>query len=475
MQITKKHYSDEGHPSTKIFSNLQLNDTYTDLLTGEVFRCSKPSSPITWTAFNNAYGAGIPGPQGEPGPMGPPGSGSSFHITVTPNGVDDTTNLQAAIDLQRTTKRPIQLAGVYRVSRVIVKSDHSLIIDGGVLNSITNNPIAIIDSDVPTDTANAEIFVERSWQLTNMRINANPGQICIAPGPTKGSLYQRLHLNGGQCGFLGRFSLNTIFSQCEFAGQPYGAIVAHGGVLPYGGTVANYGTWSNATVSNSCSNVTSFIHCRAYSHTTLEQAFTAYASDAVTFYECITEGIKYKKCYVFDAAGSTTAKRGVVNSAHYECITASIDPVNEALVWCRAPSFSLRVIDPMGHYALTMVNAGATVGTVTVIVDGNQWWVPVSGKWFYNADKTFWDLINLENFGNSSSVVPGTFSGVPVSKFEGERKGYTLTKTFMQVVTGLDANKNPIFGQAVKDIILNTIDIPAEGGWNKFRFTPIGR
>ncbi len=122
----RAHYSCYGVPTNATgFSSLQQYDTCVDMETGLSYEYSinswKPKA-----VFGNS-GSGTPGPKGEKGdtgpqgiqgisgiqgpkgdtgpmgPMGPPGSGgsgsSSIFIEVTPNGVDDTTNLQNAINL----------------------------------------------------------------------------------------------------------------------------------------------------------------------------------------------------------------------------------------------------------------------------------------------------------------------------------------------------------------------------------------
>lgn len=457
MNISKKHYSDNGAPEGKTFNNLQLNDTYTDLISGDTYRCTKPSAPTTWSKEPNLFGtkgqaptitvgttttipAGQPakvtdvdaghnvvlnfeipqGPQGETGS----GGGTSvvpYDIYVVASGTDDTTNLNNAIQQSKLSGRPIRLAGNYKVSSswILPKDHYGIDIAGNAsITPLNNSAYAVIDSEKPATTAQAEQMVERRMNIRGITISAGTNQIAFAPGPNKGSKFSQIKFNGGAYGVLMRFGLNVKFELCEVINQQYGMVVAHGGPLPFG-TMGSFGTWGDATISNSCSNVTSVEHCRGYSNSSAnDAAFVAYASDDVTFAHCITEGVKYKRPYYIDSGGSTTVKRSAVINPHYECITHSTDVTNEALCYVRMNG-KFTLSEPLAHYNIIYINALGQGGPLDVQFLDLPYLVLVNGKAFYNGGNTAWAIKRPANFGTNPSIIPGLFAGTQVTPFDG--------------------------------------------------------
>jgi len=191
-------------------------------------------------------------PQGAKGDTGAPGSGGSGtvvgspgRIYVTPNGSDDTANLQAALNEQKTTGKKIELAGTYKLSSgLTIAPDHLYTnIEGWAkLQAINQTPFTFFSSPVPTDTAQAEGQYTWGKQQTGIDLFA-----------WEGAKFEQIW-GGEMKRFMDvTFGLRTIIEECEANGCTDGFIVRSG-----------QGRWANATTSNSCSNGTTLSHCRVY-------------------------------------------------------------------------------------------------------------------------------------------------------------------------------------------------------------------
>lgn len=428
-----------GAPTSLPTGFSSVKDIMVDTCSGISYKYS--AKWIVNTGIKKAFGGergeqGIQGPvgpqgvQGVPGPQGPAGSGGGVpsqlpFVVISTTGGDDYPTLAAAWEQCRVERKQLYILGEIKVSNGIrTKRDHkrpSIIY--GIITTTNNNPFAVIGSDFPTSTADAEFYVERIYEIRNLTINCQSNQIGIAPGPNKGSIFEGNLINGGAAGLYNRFALNGTANRNEFLGQPYPTVTAHGGTLPLPGILASYGSWPDATVANSCSNVFTFNHNRVYSNGHTIYANSCFASDGVYYYDGINEGHKIIWDYRIDALGSTTAKRWGVIRTHHESIITSTDPVNDGMVYCRAPSGHLLVENPLGHYAAIMINAGGTVGTLNVTMLYNAWWVPVSGKFWYNGSSggnTAWQIKLMENLGSDPAILPGLFAGTPVKYWNGQ-------------------------------------------------------
>lgn len=401
---------------------------------------STSKTTVAWTIETNAKivakliaQKGDKGDKGDPGndgvcPPCPPGGGTNTgfpFVVISTTGTDDYTILNNAWETCRVEKKQLYILGEIKVSNGIrTKRDHKRpSIIAGIITTLNNNAYAVIGSDFPTSTADAEFYVERIYEIRNLTINCGTNQIGIAPGPNKGSIFEGNLINGGAAGLYNRFALNGTANRNEFLGQAYPTVTAHGGTLPLPGILANYGSWPDGTVSNSCSNVFTFNHNRVYSSGATVWANSCFASDGVFYYDGINEGLKILFDYRIDALGSTTAKRWGVIRSHHETVITSTDVVNEAMVYCRAPSGQLQVENPLGHYGTIMINAGGTVGTLNVTMLYNAWWVPVQGKFWYNSSaggNTAWQIKLMENLGSDPAILPGLFAGTPVKYWNGE-------------------------------------------------------
>ncbi len=203
-------------------------------------------------------------PQGATGPQGPSGTGggtigvSPTRIYVIPNGVDDTANLQAALNEQRTTGKKIELAGTYKLSSgLVIAKDHLFVnIEGWAkLQAINQNPWTFFSSPVPASTAEAEgQYTQRKIKMSNLILQGwGKQQTGIDLFAWEGAKFEQIW--GGELKrFMDvTFGLRTIIEECEANGCTDGFIIRSGA-----------GRWADATTSNSCSNGTTLSHCRVY-------------------------------------------------------------------------------------------------------------------------------------------------------------------------------------------------------------------
>lgn len=223
---------------------------------------SNPDPNVATLNFN----FGIPqGQKGDTGATGAPGSGGSGtvvgspgRIYVTPNGSDDTANLQAALLEQKTTGKKIELAGTYKLSSgLTIAPDHLYTnIEGWAkLQAINQTPFTFFSSPVPTDTVQAEgQYTQRKIKMSNLILQGwGKLQTGIDLFAWEGAKFEQIW-GGEMKRFMDvTFGLRTIIEECEANGCTDGFIVRSG-----------QGRWSNATTSNSCSNGTTLSHCRVY-------------------------------------------------------------------------------------------------------------------------------------------------------------------------------------------------------------------
>lgn len=201
---------------------------------------------------------GATGPAGPTGPMGPQGpagsgSGSSASIVVIPNGVDDTANLQAAINQSYTTGKPIDLYGTYYISAGLTfQKDHELVINGNRAKIRTKNTTAytMLSSTVANMT-DADLAVHRMIHVDRVTFYGATTQKGLEPGPGYGCTFTNLKFYGLGHALHLRFSLHAKVTNCQ-------------AINCTDGFTADYGNWTGATISNSQSNHTQFEGCRIY-------------------------------------------------------------------------------------------------------------------------------------------------------------------------------------------------------------------
>lgn len=200
------------------------------------------------------------GDKGEPGTNTGGGTsvGSPGRIYVTPNGSDDTANLQAALNEQKTTGKKIELAGTYKISSgLTIAPDHLYTnIEGWAkIQAINQNAFTFFSSPTPTDTAQAEgQYTQRKIKMSNLVLQGwGKQQTGIDLFAWEGAKFEQIW-GGEMKRFMDvTFGLRTIIEECEANGCTDGFIVRSG-----------VGRWANATTSNSCSNGTTLSHCRVY-------------------------------------------------------------------------------------------------------------------------------------------------------------------------------------------------------------------
>ncbi len=397
------HYTGYGVPTNATgFSSLQQKDTYTDLETGQVYRYSG----TTWTlkpVFGNSGSGtpgpkgdkgdkgdigpqgpqgiqgipGIQGPKGDTGPMGPPGSGSggssSIFIEVLPNGTDDTVNLQNAINLAKSTGRPIALAGNYKISNslTIAKDHYNLIIYGNwsKIQALNSNFSTFIKRTAPTDNGDANVMISAKYALYNLYFSGYSNQIGLDLGPTYGSEYKCIWGDSLKEVIHLRFALRTTIDNC-FA------------INCLNGFIVDMGNWTGADNANSQSNHTIITNCRVYMPPNGQVGYGIYAASGCAVRDSIIEGFIVTKGIDFDGKNSNVVKDFTIFNTHFECVNGA----TEAFIKIRLAGGVVTIDKCFGQHAALFLDASSTSGLGFVDISYIPWWVPKNGKYFTTSN-----------------------------------------------------------------------------------------
>ncbi len=358
-------------------------------------------------------------------------SGTGTNITVAQTGASypgigilgtdlyDWANLQYANYLGSVKKKVVISSGQFNVHKTIDpgKNNYTWYWDG--CNSTTivtqnNNVFSVIAKPSPTDNNDANIMIQATNVVKNIRIMAQSNQIGLEPGPSYGSLYENIRVQNAKSGIHLRFNLNARVVSCD------------GGTCT-NGFIADIGNWTGATNSNSQSNHTSFEHCHLYHGTQAggEVGFGIYASSGCKIISCIIEGGKYKKSIDFDFKMSTVVKDFTINGTHFETVYGNSGASSgEAYIFLRG----VGIIDVKGifsQYAGCLYNASGYPGTLQIITRNVPWIVPpADGKIFYNAGNTQWTFRdNPDSNISNMNTMSGLFAGTPVARCQGYQCG----------------------------------------------------
>jgi hypothetical protein len=379
------HYTGSGVPTTSTgFNSLQIQDTYTDLNTDLVYKWSgikwdfyKPFGGVQGlkgdTGAQGPQGIqGVPGPQGPEGPMGPPGpsgggTGSSLNIEVIPNGIDDTTALQNAVNLAKTTGRPIYLAGVYKISNTINldKDTYKITIHGNQAKILALNSTftTFFKKATPVDNSAALLMTNSRYEINNIYLQGSSNQIGLDLGPSYGSSYCGVWGDGLKEVIHLRFALRTKVDNC-FA------------INCVNGFIADIGNWTGANNSNSQSNHTTFINCRCYMPANGQVAFGIYGCSGAVIEDCIIEGHTVTNGIFFDSQNSTVVRDCTVRNVHFECVYGASNAFIKAHIG--AGIFTLD--KAYGQYAATLLDVSTITDFAVAKISNIPWWVRKNGK-----------------------------------------------------------------------------------------------
>jgi hypothetical protein len=347
---------------------------------------------------------GIQGPIGPQGPQGEPGTGtggSAAAIVVVPNGVDDTTNLQNAINQSKLNGKPIELYGTYRISNGLnVDKDHKyLVIKGNMalIRSINTNAFTFIKRVNPTDNSDAlNNMVDSMWLIDGIRMQGAQNQKGIEPGPSYGSSFTNLYFNSMQTGLHLRFCLaanvfNTYYINC------------------INGLIIDIGNWPNANNFNSQSNHTTVNKARVFAPSNGNVGIGVYACSGVTIENSILEGFRLVNGIDFDGLGSTVVKDFTIRNTHFECSQGA----SNAFIKFRILGGTMTIDKCFGQYATLFMDASSSSGLGFVRVENVPWWVPnASGKYFRTSNIALDFKYNEAFRGINASMWDGTAPGL---------------------------------------------------------------
>jgi hypothetical protein len=431
------HYSGNGVPSTfSGFTSLQTQDTYCDRDSGKTYRWTGSS----WTEDLKIYGStsggsvgpkgdkgdkgdtgaqGIQGPKGDKGDQGiqgPPGSGgggsaSLPFIYVVPNNVDDTANIQAAINDSYVSGRALYLAGKYRLSSGIkIQKDHRYLeIKGWAqLYAINTNAWTFFYTDLPTSNGEAEgVMTMRRLKFSNLVLYGNSqAQTGFDIMATEAAVYEYIWCYDMKLGLNVSFGLRTKIDFCEMNACIDGVKVISGA-----------GRWTGATNSNSCSNGTLISYLRTYNAVNTNVALEVSDASNVEINYFVIEGGKVNIGLLYNAM-STTSTGLNVRKIHYECAQVA----GTAVVKIRSSTMNHAIIEPaFGKQSIYVMVDNGGVGypnvTISDISSNRIYWNGVD-KIFHNTGGN-WTFSNCDDPMRQASELQKMFTGTPVQQGSG--------------------------------------------------------
>jgi hypothetical protein len=321
-----------GQPT---FAATAVNDLSVDPVNQKVweyFTNSTTVSPtnrwrlVTDTAITNRY-FGLKGEKGDNGvcPTCPPTSGGGTinsiqfpFIIVISNKVDDTAQLQAAIDSSKVNWKTIWLNGVYRVSNTLwVAREHIFLDIRGYaeLRAINSNKFTILMSPAPPNNSDAE------GAYTNRRISIDKIHFRGVNNAQSGINFQSsLGVSITECYgweldiFITMpFSLRGKIDHCEANGCRVGFVITTG-----------EGRWPNAGSSTSCSNGAIFTNNRVYCQSYTDTAVIMVDASHLQMRNNVVEGHSTKVGLYYKST-STTADGANLYDWHFELINGATD------------------------------------------------------------------------------------------------------------------------------------------------------
>lgn len=284
----------------------------------------------------------------------------------------------------------------------VEKYAKSFQLDGNYSTLISTGTNVIITRPSPTSNSDANVMVELKCTIRNLFLQGTSTQIGIDLGPSYGAVYQNIN-----CKSLGenihlRFALRTTVENCFSTNCNKGWI-------------ADIGNWSGASNSNSQSNHTTFRSCRWFGSGDL--AFLIFSCSGCVVEDCIVEGQSVRVGIEWDGNGSTVVKDGTVRNCHFECTGGA----TEAFIKVRLYGGEFTLDKSYGQYATILLDAGATVGYLNVVMSNVPYWVKKSGKLFNNAGNVSWVFLwnDCMQTASPGTDVPSYFNGTVPSLCSG--------------------------------------------------------
>jgi len=322
---------------------------------------------------------GATGPAGPTGPQGPAGSGGTgttteqpfIYVKGTNNTATDTANLNAAIEQNRQTKKPIHISGTISAGDIIVPKDsYRLTIQGyGAKWNIPSSATSALKRVQPTDNSDANVMIVARHNISGIEFVGSGTQTALDLGASYMSVYRDLKFNGGQTAIHLRFALRTVVEDCESVNR----------TMPF---IADMGNWTGASTSNSQSNHTTFNRCRAYMPPTGLDAFSVISASGVVIRDSIIEGHVVRNGINFDAKGATVVKDFTVENVHFECVNGSTN----AFIKVNILGGTVTINKAFGQHASLFLDATSGSGLGFVHVANVPWWVAKSGKFFKTSN-----------------------------------------------------------------------------------------
>lgn len=304
-------------------------------------------------------------PQGQPGASGSGGSGVS--IVVVPNGVDDTANLQSAIQQAKATGRPIELYGTYFISSGLTldKDHYYLTIKGNQakIKAKNQNAFTFIKRTPPADQNEALGGMYQAWYIIeNLRFEGFNSQKGLEPGPCGGSEFNNLRFDGLGMGIELRFALNATIKHPYFINCVNGAYIG-------------CGNWTGADNANSQSNRTKVYDAECYMPSNGNVAIGVYNCSGVELRGTTIEGFKVVNGVEF-ISDSTVVKDFLLYDTHFECVQGA----SGAFFKGRILGGTMKVEKAFGQYASMFMDVASTSGLAYCEVGNVDWWVGQGGS-----------------------------------------------------------------------------------------------
>jgi hypothetical protein len=146
------------------------------------------------------------------------------------------------------------------------------------------------------------------------------------------SVISRCQFVGGYRGFDGVFALQTSIENCWFNSFIYEGILLRSGQGDPMTEEDKY--FSDATGSNSQSNISTISNCRIFANKPGRIGIRAYASSNLTVENTVIEGAAYKYAVHLDGRRSTTVVGATLRNIHLEFV--GDETITEALIYARA-------------------------------------------------------------------------------------------------------------------------------------------
>jgi hypothetical protein len=309
----------------------------------------------------------------------------------------------------------VSTQGTYRISKEITipKAINRLVWDGGgaTLSSMNNDAFNIVETEFPTNDADAQTVVDNTYTITDLTLEGDGlgNQSGFKMGPSYNSKFENLHLKDLDIGAHHVFNLagehtNTRITDCDVgikltSGNDAVDVVTH---------------WTGAVTTTSQCNAFSFKKIRAYHGTTGDTAIQIRESNSVSVQDSIVEGAKWEKGVSLYSTNGTVVSISLRN-VHYECTSGTLAAGNnEALFYCRMLGGIATLDQIYGQYGAVMIDVDQSSGGAytTIRLSNVPWWVIQGGtNAFYNGGNAQWVFENLASQLFTEATVISYISG----------------------------------------------------------------